>query len=159
MKWSAKSNLNIEQYLCCVQLKSTAKSRVRLTWHTNFIVMFWSSSLNPLTAVSRRAGYTFFVTMYREPAGRLEWYMQIRPVSRRAGYTHRPSRKQNIFCNDIYGCTINRIYKKTLQYVYIGFSVGPRWATNYFSNVKSKAVASDSRKVNGAQCRQSWRRS
>ena len=28
---------------------------------------------------------------------------------------------------------------------------------NYYSNVKAKAVTSDSRKVNGAQCRQSWR--
>ena len=34
-----------------------------------------------------------------------------------------------------------------------------RSSRNYFSNVKTKAVTSDSRKVNCAQCRQSRRRS
>ena len=57
----------------------------------------------------------------------------------------------------IYGCSINRILKKTLQYVYLGFSMA-RSSRNYFQNVKTKAVASDSRKVNGTQCRQSRRR-
>ena len=35
----------------------------------------------------------------RQPVGRI--------------YTLFKNRKQNIFCYDIYGCTINRIYKKT----------------------------------------------
>ena len=48
---------------------------------------------------------------------------------------------------------------KTLKYVYLGFSVGSRSSKNYFSNVKTKAIASDSRKINGAQCRQSRHRS
>ena len=82
-------------------------------------------TLNPLTAVSRGSGYKFFVTLYgepairtlhakkgRQPAARIERYMQIDTVSRRPGYTHK-NRKQNIICYDIYGCTINRIYKKT----------------------------------------------
>ena len=47
--------------------------------------------------------------------------------------------------------------KKTLQYVYLCFSVGV--VEKLFSNVKTKIVASDSRKVNGVQCRQSRRRS
>ena len=32
------------------------------------------------------------------------------------------------------------------------FPWGSRWAKNYFSNVKTKAVVNDSRKVNCAQC-------
>ena len=98
--------------------------------------------LNPQTAVSRGYGYISFVTMYsqpvilierymkktdRQPAVRLERYMKFGTASRRSGYTHGPlfkNRKQNIICSDFYGCTINRIYKKTLQYVYLGFSVG-----------------------------------
>ena len=39
------------------------------------------------------------------------------------------------------------------------FRWGSRSSRNYFSNVKTKAIASDSRKVNGAQCRQSRCRS
>ena len=141
------------------------------------IIIIFKTNVNPLTAVSRWAGYKFFVTMYREPAGRLECYMQIRTASRRAGQNDTckfgPSaggpdihigplfnnRKQNIFCYDIYGCTINRIYKKTYNMYISVFLWGSRWARNYFSNVKTKAVASDSRKVNGAQCRQSRRHS
>ena len=66
------------------------------------------SFINLLTAVSRRSGYTFFVTLYgepairiehymqkravsRQPAARIERYMQIDTVSRRSGYTHWPS--------------------------------------------------------------------
>ena len=46
---------------------------------------------NPLTDVSRGSGYKFFVTLYGQPAVRIEHYMQKRAVSRRSGYTHRPS--------------------------------------------------------------------
>ena len=48
---------------------------------------------------------------------------------------------------------------KTLQYVYLGFLVRSRSSRYYFSNVKTKAVASDSEKINGAQCRQARRHS
>ena len=55
-------------------------------------------------------------------------------------------------------CT--NICTQKLYNMYISVS---RWRSrssrNYFLNVKTKAVASDSRKVNGAQCRQSRRRS
>ena len=52
---------------------------------------------------------------------------------------------------NIYGFAINRIYKKKLYYMYISaFRWGSRLSRNYFSNVKTKAVTSDSRKVNGA---------
>ena len=37
---------------------------------------------NPLTAVSRGSGYKLFVTRYRQPAFRIEHYMQKRAVSR-----------------------------------------------------------------------------
>ena len=67
------------------------------------------------------------------------------------------NRKKKCFSYHIYGFAINRIYKK-IQYVYLGFSVGSRSSRNYFSNVKTKAVASDSRKKNSAQCRQSRHR-
>ena len=41
--------------------------------------------VNPLTAVSRRSGYKFFVTMYGQPAVRIESYMKKRAVSRWSG--------------------------------------------------------------------------
>ena len=44
-----------------------------------------SAALNPLTDVSRGSGYNFFVTLYGEPAVRIEHYMQKRAVSRRPG--------------------------------------------------------------------------
>ena len=61
--------------------------------------------INRLTAVSRGSGYNFLVTLYYEPAIRIEHYMQNGPsaggpdrtihancsVNRRAGYTHRRS--------------------------------------------------------------------
>ena len=65
-----------------------------------------SRQFNPLTAVSRGCGYNFFITLYGEPgdpdrtlhakmgsqpAAQIERYMQIDTVSRRPGYTHRPS--------------------------------------------------------------------
>ena len=40
------------------------------------------SVYNPLTAVSRSSGYKLFVTRYRQPAFRIEHYMQKRAVSR-----------------------------------------------------------------------------
>ena len=43
------------------------------------------NTFNPLTAVSRGSGYKFFVTLYGEPAIRIEHYMQKRAVSRRSG--------------------------------------------------------------------------
>ena len=49
--------------------------------------------------------------------------------------------------------------KKKLQYVYLGFSVGVGVVEKLFFECESKAVTSDSRKVNGPQCRQSWRHS
>ena len=81
--------------------------------------------------------------MYHEPAIRIEHYMQKRAVSRRPGWNDTckliPSaggpdihigplfkiRKQNIICYDIYGCTINRIYKKKYN-MYISFFGGGR---------------------------------
>ena len=86
--------------------------------------------LNPLTAALRGSGYKFFVTLYHEPAVRLEHYLQNGTDSRRPGQNDtcklRPlagcpdlhigplfkNRKQNIICYDIYGCTTNRIYNK-----------------------------------------------
>ena len=38
--------------------------------------------INPLTAISRGSGYKLFVTRYRQPAFRIEHYMQKRAVSR-----------------------------------------------------------------------------
>ena len=43
--------------------------------------------------------------------------------------------------------------KKTYNMFISVFLSGSRWARNYFLNVKTKVVASDSRKANGAQCR------
>ena len=62
----------------------TIKSIYKLWLHTlsvqrhNMIVR----SFNPLTAVSRGSGYKLFVTRYRQPAFRIEHYMQKRAVSR-----------------------------------------------------------------------------
>ena len=53
--------------------------------HKHTQIYIAHTAINPLTAVSRRAGYKFFVTIYREPAGQQELYMQIRTASRRAG--------------------------------------------------------------------------
>ena len=49
------------------------------------------------------------------------------------------NRKQNIICYDIYGCTINRIYKKTVQYVYLGFSVRVGVVEKLFFECESKS--------------------
>ena len=67
----------------------------------------------------------------RQPAVRLERYMKFGTASRRSGYTQLhigplfKNRKQNITCYDMVvvyiECTI-----KTLQYVYLGFSMGGR---------------------------------
>ena len=79
---------------------------------------------------------------------RLECYLQNDAVTRIPGFTQvlRLKIEKLIFLSyNIYGFAINRIYKKKLQYVYLGFSVGSRSSRNYFSNVKTKAVASDSR--------------
>ena len=40
---------------------------------------------NPLTVVTRGSGYKFFVTLYHEPAVRIEHYMQNWAASRRPG--------------------------------------------------------------------------
>ena len=40
---------------------------------------------NPLTAVSRSSGYKLFVTRYRQPAFRIEHYMQNGAVNRCSG--------------------------------------------------------------------------
>ena len=82
----------------------------------------------------------------RQPAGRLYTLHCLKIEEKKISY-------------NIYGFSINKIYKKTLQYVYLGFSVGIKVVKKLFLNVKIKAVASDSGKVNGAQCRQSRRRS
>ena len=49
--------------------------------------------------------------------------------------------------------------KKTLQYVYLGLSVGVKVVEKLFFECETKAIVSDSRKKNSAQCRQSRRRS
>ena len=41
-------------------------------------------------------------------------------------------KKKFFFSYDIYGYAINRIYKKTLQYVYLGFSVGVKVVKKLF---------------------------
>ena len=56
------------------------------------------------------------------------------------------NRKSIFFSYDIYGFTLNRIYKKTLRYVYLGFSVGIKVVKKLFFVGEKKAVASDSRK-------------
>ena len=60
---------------------------------------------------------------------------------------------------NIYDFSINRIYKKLYNMYISVFRWGSRSSWNYFSNVKTKAIACDSRKVNGSQCRQLRRRS
>ena len=96
----------------------------------------------------------------RYPGARLERYLQNVAVIRMAGFIHRPSCKnRKKIPYNIYGFTINRIYKKNFNMYISFFLVRSRSLRNYFSNVKTKAVASDSRKKTSAQCRQSWRRS
>ena len=85
------------------------------------------STLNPLTAVSRGSGYKFFVTLYHEPAVRIEHYMQNWAASRWPGWNDTcnfgPSaggpdlhigrmfknRKKYFFSYNSYGFAINRI--------------------------------------------------
>ena len=49
------------------------KGKINLYLAINFIISF-----SPLTVAIRRPGYTFFVTLYHEPAVRIEHYLQIR---------------------------------------------------------------------------------
>ena len=56
------------------------------------------------------------------------------------------NRKQIFFSYNNYGFAINRIYKKTLQYVYLGFSLWVKVVEKSFFECETKAVASDSRK-------------
>ena len=80
--------------------------------------------------------------MGSQPAARIERYMQIDTVSRRPDIHIGPlfkNKKQNISCYDIYGCIINRIYKKTLQYVYLGFSVEVGVVEKLFFECESKS--------------------
>ena len=56
------------------------------------------------------------------------------------------NRKKKFVSYDIYGFAINRIYTKTLQYVYLGFSLGVKVVRKSFFECEKKAVASDSRK-------------
>ena len=49
-------------------------------WMAKIIYCF-----NPLTTISRSSGYKLFVTRYRQPAFRIEHYMQKRAVSRCSG--------------------------------------------------------------------------
>ena len=85
----------------------------------------------------------------RYPGAWLERNLQNGSVIRMAGFTHRLCLNIGeifFYSYDIYSFAINRIYKKKLQYVYLGFSVGSRSSRNYFSNVRIKTVASDSKK-------------
>ena len=87
----------------------------------------------------------------RYPAARLERYLQNGAIIRMAGFTHRPlpkNRKNNFFSYNIYGFAINRIYKKNSTIS--AFRWESRSSRIYFLNVDTKAVASDSKKVNGA---------
>ena len=54
--------------------------------------------------------------------------------------------KQYFFSYNIYGFAINRIYKKNYNMYIAVFRWGSRSSRSHFSNVKTKAVASDSRK-------------
>ena len=45
----------------------------------------WSLYVNPLTAISRSSGYKLFVTRCRQPAFRIEHYMQNGAVNRCSG--------------------------------------------------------------------------
>ena len=49
------------------------------------------------------------------------------------------NRKKNFFSYNIYGFAINRIYKKTLQYVYLSFSVGVKVVEKLFFKCVNKS--------------------
>ena len=78
----------------------------------------------------------------RQPAGRLNDTCKFEPSAGGPDIHIGPlfkNRKQNIICYDIYGCTINRIYKKNLQYVYLGFSVGVKVGEKLFFECENKS--------------------
>ena len=56
--------------------------------------------------------------------GPLERNLQNGAVIRMAGFTHSLEIEKKMFSYNIYGFAINRIYKKPLQYVYLGFYGG-----------------------------------
>ena len=75
-------------------------------------------------------------------AARLEHYVQNGAVIWMAGFTHRPSvsnRKKYVVSYNIYGFAINRIYQKTLQYVYLGFSMGVKVVEKFFFECENKS--------------------
>ena len=57
----------------------------KLTLMIMCILMGEFRNINPLTAVSRSSGYKLFVTRYRQPAFRIEHYMQNGAVNRCSG--------------------------------------------------------------------------
>ena len=64
------------------------------------------------------------------------------------GFAHIKIEKKYFVSYDIYGFAINRIYKRTST-ICISLFFGGGWSRslrNYFSNVRTKANASDSRK-------------
>ena len=83
---------------------------------------------------------------------RLERYLPNGAVIRMPSFTHSfthllsKNRKEIVFSYDIYGFAINRIYKQLYNMYISVFRWGSRSSRNYFSNVRTKAVASDSRK-------------
>ena len=85
----------------------------------------------------------------RYPGARLEHYLKMASLSGCPALHICPlfkNRKKNWFSYDIYGFGINRIYKKTLQYVYLGFLVRVKVVEKLFFIGENKAVASESRK-------------
>ena len=60
------------QYILCIDRGTLDVLPMKYCIHSGIQDGCLCNIFSPLTAVSRRAGYKFFVTMYREPAGRLE---------------------------------------------------------------------------------------
>ena len=56
-----------------------------LNYSLRFVGIIDVNCFNPLTAAIRGSGYKFFVTLYHEPAARLEHYLENGTVIRRAG--------------------------------------------------------------------------
>ena len=88
--------------------------------------------LNPLTVTIWGSRYKVCAKWRRYPGARLERYLQNGAVIRMPGFFCLEIEEIYFFSYDIFGFAINRIYKKTIQYVYLGFSVGVKVVEKLF---------------------------